>query len=370
MENEDFFEEPTEQSKIKARIVSKYFSTWAKVIISTRTQSNIAYIDLYAGPGRYKDGSESTPLLILEQAIKDQSIRRKLVTYYADKNPDFVQVLESEINKLPGINTLFHKPQVHHFEVGDDIVDTFKQMTLIPTLLFLDPWGYKGLSLELVNSVIKDWACECIFFFNFNRINAAVPNKTVQRHIDGLFGKVRADALRVRIKTLRAAKRESAIMGEVIEALKETYGKFVMTFRFKNEKGTRTSHYLVFVTKDFKGYSIMKDVMASESSSPDMEVPSFEYNPVRIIQPQLKGIARPLETLEKELLSTFAGRILTVEQMYEEHSVGTHYMMRNYKDVLKKLESENLISADPPSDKRRKGTLADWVKISFPKTGV
>jgi hypothetical protein len=69
-----FFNETTEQSTIKAKIVSDYFWAWAKVIIQTvkKSQRNrIAYIDLFAGPGRYKDGTKSTPLLVLEKAIQE-----------------------------------------------------------------------------------------------------------------------------------------------------------------------------------------------------------------------------------------------------------------------------------------------------------
>ena len=59
---ERFFEERQEQSEAKARIVSKYFSAWARVIMPSaqRNGGKIAYIDLYAGPGRYKDGAAST----------------------------------------------------------------------------------------------------------------------------------------------------------------------------------------------------------------------------------------------------------------------------------------------------------------------
>src|SRR5665213_1849654 len=66
-----FFDERTDQSEVKARIVQKYFEAWAKVIIPTAKLhgGKIAYIDLYAGPGRYRDGAASTPLLVLERAI-------------------------------------------------------------------------------------------------------------------------------------------------------------------------------------------------------------------------------------------------------------------------------------------------------------
>jgi hypothetical protein len=40
--------------------------------------------------------------------------------------------------------------------------------------------------------------------------------------------------------------------------------------------------------------------------------------------------------------------------------------MKNYKAALLKMEQENTIKADPPSTKRRKGTIGDNVKIVFP----
>jgi hypothetical protein len=70
-----FFEEREDQSEVKARIVSKYFFAWANVVYASAQKSGgkIAYIDLFAGLSRYKDGSASTPLMVLERAIADES---------------------------------------------------------------------------------------------------------------------------------------------------------------------------------------------------------------------------------------------------------------------------------------------------------
>jgi three-Cys-motif partner protein len=68
VDNEIFFKESKDQSRVKAEIVAKYFWAWAKVVIpATKRQGagKVAYIDLFAGPGRYKDGAKSTPLLVL-----------------------------------------------------------------------------------------------------------------------------------------------------------------------------------------------------------------------------------------------------------------------------------------------------------------
>lgn len=86
MNTEKFFDERTDQSEVKARIVQKYFYAWANVIMPTAQKNGrrIAYIDLYAGPGRYKDGAASTPLLVLQHAITDPKLSSMLVTLLND----------------------------------------------------------------------------------------------------------------------------------------------------------------------------------------------------------------------------------------------------------------------------------------------
>ena len=71
-----FFDESQAQSEVKTAIVTKYFWAWAKVIMpwARKGSGKIAYIDLFAGPGRYGDGTTSTPLLVLQRAIEDEDI--------------------------------------------------------------------------------------------------------------------------------------------------------------------------------------------------------------------------------------------------------------------------------------------------------
>ncbi|NBH01622.1 three-Cys-motif partner protein TcmP, partial [Escherichia coli] len=130
-----------------------------------------AYIDLFAGPGRYKNGSKSTPIKVLETAISNPDMQNMLVTVFNDADAECINSLQESINSIPGIENLKYKPQVINHEVGENIVKTFNERKLVPTFFFVDPWGYKGLSLQLINSVVKNWGCDCIFFFNYNRIN-------------------------------------------------------------------------------------------------------------------------------------------------------------------------------------------------------
>jgi three-Cys-motif partner protein len=366
-----FFEETTEQSQVKSELVSKYFEAWASVIVNTVKRSGIgskqiAYLDLFAGPGRYKDGTKSTPLKVLEIAIRNPDLREMLVCTFNDKDKGNTQDLQKSIDELPGIETLKHKPVVRTNEVGEEIVKMFEKMRFVPTLFFVDPWGYKSLSLRLVNAVLKDWGCDCVFFFNYNRINMGLHNEAFVEHMDALFGKERADVLREKISPLSPADRELAIIEDLCQALKEMGGGYVLPFRFRNESGNRTSHHLIFVSKHFRGYEIMKDIMAKESSMEHQGVPSFEYNPATNRQPLLYGFLRPLDDLADMLLADFAGQNLTMREIFERHCVGRRYIAKNYKEVLLKLEGDGRIEAE----KHKKGTFGNKVVVRFPNRGA
>lgn len=373
MVDNQFFDESREQSQIKARIVAKYFWAWAKVVTpSTKQHSNrIAYIDLFAGPGRYEDGTLSTPLLVLKKAIEDDDMRDMLVTLFNDKDAGNVGKLRNAIESLQGIDKLKHRPQVSNEIVGDEIAKHFASLNLVPTFFFVDPWGYKGLSFKLINSVLQNWGCDCVFFFNYNRVNMGLNNEAVRKHMDALFGQERGDTLRLRLSGLSSSERENLIVEELAKSLKEMGASFVLPFVFKNDKGTRTTHHLIFATKNFKGYEIMKEIMAQESSELNQGVPTFEYSPASEKFPTLFELQRPLDDLAKMLSKEFAGRSHTMYDVYRLHSVGRPFLKRNYKRVLATMEAEGKVSATPPAAKRqkRKGevTFADAVIVSFPK---
>jgi three-Cys-motif partner protein len=369
-----FFDETKEQSVVKMTIVTKYFLAWARIVgAEVRRQGNdrICYIDLFAGPGRYRDGTLSTPFLVLQMAldnaIGDTPLSDLLVSIFNDKNLANCRSLEAAIKGLPGGGRFKHKPLVLNDEVGKEMVKMFGGMNLVPTLCFVDPWGYKGLSLALINAVIKDWACECIFFFNYNRINMGLTNPYVTEHMNALFGEKRAEALRAELEALSPEERELTIVEALCEAMNPDGKRYVLPFRFLDENGTRTSHHLVFVTKHPLGYEIMKGIMAKESSEHIQGVATFEYSPAGPKYPLLHAMSRPLDRLGESLLSEFAGRELTMARIHAEHNLGTPFVKKNYKEVLKRLEASGKIRAVPPASQRTKNTFADDVLVIFPK---
>jgi hypothetical protein len=192
-----------------------------------------------------------------------------------------------------------------------------------------------------------------------------LANERVKKHMDALFGEERADVVRQKIDGCSPKERELLIVEELSNALKEMGGKYVLPFRFVDEAGKRTTHHLIFVSKHHRGYGIMKDIMAKESSTHDQGVPSFEYSPADEKFPTLFALTRPLDDLQEMLLERFAGQTLRMVEVFERHNTGTPYIKKNYKDVLLQLEAKKAIATEP--SQRRKNTFADDVRVTFPQ---
>lgn len=380
MPTNTFFEEVAPQSAVKAAIVSKYFGAWARVMLGSRkADKRLLYLDLFAGPGRYGQGTRSTPLMVLEHALQHPELRETLVTIFNDKSTVFAQSLQKEIDQLDGIHSLNYPPVIWNREVGEDIARELEEYDLVPTLFFVDPWGYKGLSLRLVNAVLKNWGSDCIFFFNYNRINTGISNEAITQHLDALFGSEIIDLMREEFAASNPSpeERECIILELLATALKESARiacgvtpRYVLPFRFRNPSDTRTSHYLIFVSKHSLGYEIMKEIMWKESSERVGGVGSFEYVQAPEQQTLLYSLSRPLDELGGRLLRKYPGKTITMGDIFKDDNVDTPYVKSNYRDALLELESAGFIETNPPAIRRQmkqgKRTFGPKVEVSFP----
>jgi three-Cys-motif partner protein len=359
-----FFREQREASAIKGDIVAKYLVAWG-FVVAPRAGDRVVYFDPFAGPGRYEDGNKATPIVVLEAAAGHPQLKKKLISVFRDVSKEHCEALRKNIRDASGIDDLSHPPVVICEEADLGLASHFSQQDLRPTFAFLDPCGFKGVTLDLVNSLIKDWGCDCLFFFNYNEVNRWLAHEGVAIHIEALFGAARAERLRAEANGLRPAQREELVLGTLKAGLLAGPGEYVHSFRFMNTKGSRTSHYLVFVSKSFKGYEIMRDIMAKASSYKQGDVPTYVYTP-RIPRPSLFD-ALILEDLKADLVREFAGQRLAVRELFERHSPGRRFILPNYKTVLRQLEAEGRVDAAPAADKRKRNTLGDDVVLIFPR---
>src|SRR5215813_9425424 len=126
----EFFAVRSARSEVKTEIVRKYFSAWARIManqVRKKGGDRVGYADLFSGRGRYEDGSKSTPLLIVEGAIRDSKIRDMLVCLFNDEDKENADALAAEIARLDGVGFLKHQPIVDNRKIDDRLAEHLAQ---------------------------------------------------------------------------------------------------------------------------------------------------------------------------------------------------------------------------------------------------
>jgi three-Cys-motif partner protein len=194
---QDFFDTPREHSKVKAQIVFKYVQTWGRIPSDYQRrigrEPELAYVDLFSGPGMYADGTSSTPMLVLKAAIEDPKIGTALRTYFNDLKEENVAALAEAIEELPGIEKIRFEPKRFNEEATLSLILRMGIPVRVPRLYFLDQFGYKHVTLAMIKSLMVDWA-ECIFFFNYRRVIAAIDNPAMVQNMFSLLAASRDSA--------------------------------------------------------------------------------------------------------------------------------------------------------------------------------
>jgi three-Cys-motif partner protein len=315
----------------------------------------------------------STPLLIVESALRDPKIYSKIKLVFNDENFEYINQLQIEMEQLDGYEKLAYKPIFLNKDVSEITgPDVNPDRIPKPTLLFIDPFGYNGLALGFFN-ILKSWGSDVIFFFNYRRINMSVSNPVFRPNMIRLFGEEIFLELESAIlgKKMTPTKREQIITDAIIKTLQAYEPSIIkpLHYRFRNQTGNRTTHHLFLATKSVAGYTAMKEIMVKQSSDIREHVGQLEYNPRDRSRPRLM-LDFSIPELKESLLAEFAGHTETVQQIYYRHNIGRPYVEKNYKDALRQLEDEGKIIASPDRSMRpsRKGiaTMADIVRIKFP----
>ena len=368
----EFFGQQTDASRRKTEIVVKYFKAWAKIMTGIKIDSpRLNYLDLFSGLGIYDDGSKSTPVYILEELFKNPILVERVKLHFNDMRKSNVEALAKTIAQFP-LADLRYPLSLTNYDAADYGSAVVRELQGYPTLSFVDPFGYRGITQRLLESLITPFGSDCIFFFNYNEIQRAVLNPKVLSHMQALFGISRFDQLRDLLRQPDIREKEQAIVDVTASALEDVGGKYSLFFRFRNVADSRTMHHLAFLSKNDKAYSLMKDIMAKASSSQTSGVANLTFS-ARVESSEERQLELftddPIEELKSILSHRFSGKTIAVGKIPGVHAEidrleAHNYTLANYKRALLQLEAEGKVTTNRPN--RRKNTLADDVVIYFP----
>lgn len=153
MSSSDFFREQRHNSRIKTEIVTAYFKPWAQIIRKLAgPQGKIGYLDLFAGPGSYEDGTPSTPTILLKSALKSPVLRQPLQVVLNDADPSSAEALKALILESGPTAAMQYPPIVTNLELGPDVILDLGPIDRCPTFFFIDPLWLQGPFLGVDSS--------------------------------------------------------------------------------------------------------------------------------------------------------------------------------------------------------------------------
>lgn len=357
IKTDDFFKSKRNTSEIKSEILNKYFKAWAGIMLygqSFKRINELIYIDLYAGQGYYEDGSKSTPVKILDSIINTDGtsidFNKSVKVFFNDEKKKVIENLEKNVKSLEYYDRLIHKPVFLNQPANQQLLIELlnKNNNKSPTLTFIDPFGYKGLSKTMLLHSVKQWGSDLFMLFNINRIKGAIKNKIVEHLMRDIFDQDLSEIQEYYDNNKSPKLREDFII-QRFEALFRNKGYLTFRFKINFPNQRRTSHYLIFVTKHELGYLKIKEIIKNYTEYQEDGVPllgvNLKYEPLMF---NLYSIGNLKEEL---ILKAQFYNNKTIEEIYKIHNLGTNYIKDNFKTAVFELFTEEKIKLFDPKGK-------------------
>lgn len=352
----------------KHEILKRYLSAWFPILAGSPFNGRLVLIDGFAGPGVYADGEPGSPIIILDTLVNHSLFHRHSRT-------EFVLVfVEQDQNRFSSL-----KHQVAQFwrshdgqptnvkvhVVHSDFADTTerilagiasKNRNLAPTFAFVDPFGWKGVGMDLICRLLAFDRCEVFFnlmYDSFNRFVTGNTAQAVKRQIVELYGTENC----LNVDGLPPDKRRR-FLHELYETQLRTVGGFDYVRRFEmiREDGHNVST-LFHGTRSLTGLRVMKDAMWKVD-----KVNGMRFSDRDAGMSTLFGDEPNYQELRRLIVERFGGGgFVSIPEIEKFVLVDTPFASTHYKkQVLKPLQLEGLLEVQ---GQRSKGTFPDRVTV-------
>ena len=357
-----------EHTRVKHILLEKYLAAWVPIL--GKWNPKICYFDGFAGRGEYADGSLGSPIIALRTADVLAKYYGEMLFIFIEKDKNNFRNLEDILKREKSSITNIDKMEIitENDEFANVIEEIFsyleeKKSVLVPSFFFIDPFGFGGIPFEIIKRILSNPKTEVFFTFMVREISRFLKNPFLRETLTRLFGTNEWE------KIIEAPDREKALVELYRKQLHESAEvKYTWHFKVSESEKFRTLYYLIHATNNFKGHSIMKQIMYKQGPHG-----SFAYLGPRDVaercQTRLFDI-NDIEQLKRLLLEKFAGETLTYDEIQEKMCFPWYeeppYIDKHYRQALKELEKEYQIKVERITSKTR--GLRGRDKIAFPKS--
>lgn len=351
----------------KHRLLERYLGGAFRILATFR---RVVFVDGFAGPGRYKDGSIGSPMVALKTLIDHRGFNSQPMSstdyhfVFVEKDRGFYGHLQWELSA----NAPFPK-NVHvdlrsgqfEFEMRALLRDLEDQYERAALIAFIDPFGYSGVPFNLIRDLANNQVADVIINFATSSMVQWGEDPSKSQAMSGLFGTEEwKDCLKPGVPD-----KDRCLLAlyerQLLKAGMKVYGS---AFRMVNVNNA-TQYYLVYAGKDAKGLEVWKDAAHSVGQDGNFQFSDFRDPHQQSFGKWISATSIPAEHAEN-LMVDRPGERVAIEVLRAE--VGNHPYLRrpNLTSALTSLETDLRIMVERPKGKsQRVGQYPDGTFITF-----
>ncbi len=252
-----------EQTLVKHYILQHYLERFAHIIGST--WSGITYIDCFSGPwkARSEDLKDTSFSIALEELLKARDTHKKkgkllqIRCFFLEKSTTAYAKLKKfakDINDAE-IQT---KNDILENSISD-IIDFINKSTLSFPFIFIDPTGWTGFAMDVIQPLLQLNQGEVLINFMTSHISRFIdsPETQTKESFERLFGSAN---FKDKIQGLAQEAREEAMVAEYSKNVKNVGNfNYVCSAIILHPNMDRTHFHLIYATRHPKGVEVFKD---------------------------------------------------------------------------------------------------------------
>lgn len=353
-------------TRAKHEILKHYLGGWFPKLALGGNQ-RVLFLDGFAGRGRYINGEPGSPIIALETLLDhshfDRMAGREFVFMFIEADSDNVARLRQVVEEFQAkrapwpANVKVNIDDGTFEDTAAELIEYLEEQkrTLAPTFAFVDPFGFKGMRMQTIASLLNHRSCEVFINFMIMYVNRFLEQEYMGGNMNDLFGLDVPQILEGHEGGTRVAH-----LHDVYESQLKTVAGFpyVQSFAMKNEHGN-IEYYLFHGTRSPDGVALMKDAMWKLDP-----IGHFTFDDRSVNMLDLGAVTElNLEPLRSQVLWEFRGRTsVGTPEIKFFVNVRTLYRPPHLTSVLKALEKEKAIAVHRPHPRAQFG---DAVTVDF-----
>ena len=305
--------------------------------------------------GIYEDLTKGSPIIILESAINyiEQELPYHLpiiLTFVEEDKLKYTKlknileemleqkIIDEEFCEIKKYNNLvILLSNSNHKDFLEDVMKD--NDTLMPSLIFVDPFGFKGLNFDGIATFLNKYqSSEFIINFMYEEFNRFKKLENIGETLNNFFGS-NVEEIVKEVKDLTVKDRRNKIIEEYKNNYKNRNIRYTLDFDIQKDNSNAYKMVMVFLSNNINGFNVMKDVMLKLS-----ENISFEYKTHERKTPTLFSfIANDIiiSQFKEDLYENFKGMAVKRYEVEEFTKMHNYIPVDKTVTILKALGEDN-----------------------------